>query len=115
MKPQAFIPTGPFPLIPMRNMVLFPNQTMPIVVGRSRSRQALEKAIGSDRWVVLVAQKADHHSDNEPEVEDLYHVGTLARIDHYDGGQDKVYHAAITGIARFHISNFKDRGYWEVE
>ena len=112
------MPTGPLPLIPMRNMVLFPNQTMPIVVGRSKSRFALERAIAKDRWILLVAQRQEHHSDEEPNKEHLYHVGTLARIDHVDGGRDRdrAYHASVTGVARFHIAKIEEGdGYWQGE
>ena len=82
---------------------------MPIVVGRSRSRAAVEKAIANSNWVVLVAQKQDHQSEGEPTPDDLYHFGTLARIDHIEGGRDKAYHAVVTGVARFHFSRFSSK------
>lgn len=102
------IPTGPFPVIPVRNMVLFPNQTMPIVVGRSKSRFALERAIASNRWILLVAQRREHHLEDDPKQDHLYTVGTLARIDHVEGGRDGAYHASVTGAARFHIAEIQD-------
>jgi ATP-dependent Lon protease len=107
MKTPNAIPIGPFPLIPMRNMVLFPNQTMPIIVGRSKSRMALEQSLAGNHWIVLVAQRQDYSSEAEPSEKDLYHVGTLARIDHVEGGQDKSFHVTVTGIARFHLSKFQ--------
>lgn len=110
------IPTGPFPLIPMRNMVLFPNQTMPIVVGRNKSRLALERALMKDRWILLVAQQHEHHSEDDPRADHLYHVGTLARVDHVEGGRDRSYHASVTGVARFHIAKIEDiDGFWQAE
>jgi ATP-dependent Lon protease len=116
MKTQSEqLPTGPFPLIPMRNMVLFPNQTMPIVVGRAKSRIALEEAKHTNQWIVLVAQSHDHQ-EGDPTTDDFYHVGTLARIDNIEGGQDRAYHATVTGVARFHISKFTEiGGHWQVE
>ena len=116
MKTQnANLPTGPFPLIPMRNMVLFPNQTMPIVVGRAKSRVALEESKHTNQWIVLVAQSHDH-PDGEPSTNDFYHVGTLARVENIQGGQDRAYHATVTGVARFHISKFTEiGGHWQVE
>ena len=102
------IPTGPFPVIPMRNMVLFPNQSMPIIVGRNKSRFALEKALATNRWILLVAQQREHHTEDDPRTDHLYSVGTLARVDHVEGGREGAYHASVTGVARFHISHINE-------
>ena len=69
----------------MRNMVVYPGQTLPIVVGRARSRSALESALKTgNETILLVAQKHDL-TDHEPEIDDLFKVGILARIDRHDG------------------------------
>ncbi|MBP9810096.1 endopeptidase La [bacterium] len=68
-----------FPLIPLRDVVVFPQMVTPLFVSRPRSIAALEQALmRDDRLVVLVAQKEPETED--PKVEDLYQVGTLAEV-----------------------------------
>jgi ATP-dependent Lon protease len=107
MKKTTRLPIGPYPVIPMRNMVLFPGQTMPVVVGRPRSKLALEAALKSEsEWVVLVAQKHDF-SDHEPALEDLFHVGVIARIDRTESAAGS-YQLLLTGLNRFLVSRFEE-------
>lgn len=71
--------TEVFPLIPLRDVVVFPQMVTPLFVSRPRSIAALEQALmRDDRLVVLVAQKEPETED--PKVEDLYQVGTLAEV-----------------------------------
>ncbi|MBX3021952.1 MAG: endopeptidase La [Bdellovibrionales bacterium] len=108
MKKNTRLPIGPFPVIPMRNMVLYPGQTMPVVVGRPRSRLALEAALQSDNeWVVLVAQKHDI-GDQEPAATDLYQIGVVARIDRTENASGS-YQLLLTGLNRFSISRFEEQ------
>lgn len=108
MKNQTRLPIGPYPLIPMRNMVLYPGQSLPVVVGRTRSRAALKAALASDsEWVLLVAQKHDF-SDHEPGPEDLFQVGVVARIDRHELNADGSYQLILTGIQRFQVSQFEN-------
>jgi ATP-dependent Lon protease len=94
----------------MRNMVVYPGQTLPIVVGRSRSRSALETAISSQSpWLLLVAQKQDLEN-HEPEASDLYKVGVLARIDRTEGSSTQAYQVVITSVSRFAVENYVDKG-----
>ncbi|MFA7340863.1 MAG: endopeptidase La [Candidatus Obscuribacterales bacterium] len=68
-----------FPLIPLRDVVVFPQMVTPLFVSRPRSIAALEQALmRDDRLVVLVAQKEPETED--PKVDDLYQVGTLAEV-----------------------------------
>ena len=66
------------PLIPLKNVVVFPRTIVNLTVGRARSIQALNMAMSGDRHMVVVAQKADEH--DEPQLEDLYSVGTLVEL-----------------------------------
>ncbi|MBP6745338.1 endopeptidase La [bacterium] len=71
--------TEVFPLIPLRDVVVFPQMVTPLFVSRPRSIAALEQALmRDDRLVVLVAQKEPETED--PKVDDLYQVGTLAEV-----------------------------------
>src|SRR3954468_5623984 len=109
MKNTNRLPIGPFPVIPMRNMVLYPGQTMPVVVGRARSRAALQAALDSDsEYVLLVAQKHDF-ADHEPLPEDLFKVGVVARIDRHEHNSDQSYQLVLTGVNRFQITRFDER------
>lgn len=66
------------PLLPLRDVVVYPHMVIPLFVGRSTSIAALERAMADDKQVLLVAQK--HPSVDEPAVEDLYQVGTISQI-----------------------------------
>ncbi len=67
-----------YPVLPLRNVVVFPRVTIPLFVGRQSSIQALNFADSYDSQVILVAQKDDGVEDPEPS--DLYSVGTVATI-----------------------------------
>ncbi|HUP56241.1 MAG TPA: LON peptidase substrate-binding domain-containing protein, partial [Bdellovibrionota bacterium] len=67
------------PVLPIRNAVLFPSISMPLVVGRDRSIRALEAAEAGDNLLLIVAQRI--LTTGDPEVEDLYSVGTLCRLE----------------------------------
>ncbi len=66
------------PILPIRNTVLFPGVVIPITVGRQKSIRLVKKAYRGDRILGVVAQK-NPKSDN-PNIEDLYSIGTIARI-----------------------------------
>ena len=66
------------PVLPLRDVVVYPHMVIPLFVGRGMSIDALDAAIRLDKQVLLVAQK--QADIDEPEFEDLYQVGTLANI-----------------------------------
>jgi len=70
--------TSSFPLLPLRDVVVYPQIVQPLFVGRPKSIKALEVAMASDKQVLLVAQK--NASEDEPGVDDLFDIGTLATI-----------------------------------
>ena len=81
-KPQSpeiiSVQTDAVPVLPLRDVVVYPHMVIPLFVGRERSIQALDKAMQDGKQIVLVAQtQADI---DEPGVDDLYHLGTLATI-----------------------------------
>ncbi len=72
------VQTDAVPVLPLRDVVVYPHMVIPLFVGRERSIQALDKAMQDGKQIVLVAQtQADI---DEPGVDDLYHLGTLATI-----------------------------------
>lgn len=66
------------PLIALRNTVLFPNVVLPITVAREKSVKAIQEAQKNGKWLAVVAQKDGDNEDPEPD--DIYRTGTLARI-----------------------------------
>ena len=66
------------PLLPLRDVVVYPHMVLPLFVGREKSIEALEQAMTNDKQVLLVAQR--NASDDMPAVDDLYQVGTVSNI-----------------------------------
>ena len=90
------------PVLPLRDVVLFPYVVMPLLVGRAASLSALEVANREDRVVLLVAQRDPEIQ--EPAAADLYRVGVVARVRQLDGlcwlnvpGQESPVWASLRG------------------
>jgi ATP-dependent Lon protease len=66
------------PVLPLRDVVVYPHMVIPLFVGRDKSIKALEAAMDSDKEILLVAQKAA--SEDDPSEEDIYRIGTLSTI-----------------------------------
>src|SRR6476660_1304167 len=66
------------PLIPLKNVVVFPRTIVNLTVGRARSISALNQAMSNDRHLVVVAQKSDE--SDEPQADDLYSTGTMVEL-----------------------------------
>ena len=67
-----------YPLLPLRDVVVFPHMVIPLFVGRPKSITALETAMEAGKSIVLVAQKSA--AKDEPAPEDLYGIGSVANI-----------------------------------
>ncbi|MDR1967526.1 MAG: endopeptidase La [Burkholderiaceae bacterium] len=80
MSSTTVLPAVPIdlPLLPLRDVVVFPHMVIPLFVGRVRSIKALETAMGADRRIMLVAQKAA--AKDEPAVSDMFEVGCVSTI-----------------------------------
>ncbi|MCO6551676.1 MAG: endopeptidase La [Gilliamella sp.] len=66
------------PILPLRDVVVFPHMVIPLFVGRSKSIRCLEGAMEMDKQVFLVTQK--NPSQDDPDIDDLYNVGTVANV-----------------------------------
>ena len=75
---EASVNNNSFPLIPLRDVVVFPHMVIPLFVGRAKSNKALEVAMEAGKQVMLVAQKTAAKDD--PDASDLYEVGSVANI-----------------------------------
>lgn len=71
-------PKTPLPILPLRNIVVFPNMIVPLFVGREKSVAALEDVMNNDKQILLVAQKDETLDD--PQVDDFYRVGCLGNV-----------------------------------
>ncbi len=80
MSVQTPLPSEPMdlPLLPLRDVVVFPHMVIPLFVGRPKSIKALESAMSADRSIMLVAQKAA--AKDEPLVTDMFEVGCVSTI-----------------------------------
>ena len=66
------------PILPLRDIVVFPHMIVPLFVGREKSIKALENVMGEDKKVLLIAQKDG--SIEDPKENDLYKTGTIGNI-----------------------------------
>ena len=97
-------PEGPeiLPLLPLRNSVLFPASVVPVNVGRARSVRLIEESFGRDRPTIgVVAQLASDVED--PEFEQVYELGTVARVLKVIRLSSGNYSVVLQGIARMRI------------
>jgi ATP-dependent Lon protease len=92
-----------FPLLPLRDVVVYPQIVQPLFVGRPKSIKALEIAMSSDKQVLLVAQK--NASDDEPAADDLYQIGTLATILQLIRLPDGTVKVLVEGLDRAQLRN----------
>ena len=93
------------PLIPLRDIVVFPSMIAPLFVGREKSVKALETAMNENKKIILVTQK--NSSLDDPESKDLYNVGTLGKILQLLRLPDGTVKVLIEGEQRVSIKNFK--------
>jgi ATP-dependent Lon protease len=102
------------PFIPLRNLVVFPYTVVPLLVGRPKSIAAIEKALSSDKMIVVASQK--NGFVEEPTPGDLFDVGVGVEIIQVLRLPDGSYRILIEGIQRVKISKFDSSGdHWKVQ
>ena len=102
------------PLLPLRDVVVYPHMVIPLFVGRDKSIKALEQAMSEDKQVCLVAQK--NPSVDEPSEEDLYQFGTIASVLQLLKLPDGTIKVLVEGKARARINAIADAdGYFTTE
>ena len=92
------------PLIPLRNMVVFPQMIVPLFIGRSKSVRALEETLAKEKMLVFASQK--HENLEEPSLKDLSEIGTLAEIVQMMPLPDGTTKILVEGIARVRVERF---------
>ncbi|WP_421932303.1 endopeptidase La [Phenylobacterium sp.] len=99
-------PADSFAVIPVRNMVLFPEVVTPITIGRPRSVAAAQQAVREQRQVVIVLQRDPENL--EPGRAELHDVGVVANILRYVTGAEGEHHLICQGVQRFRITEILD-------
>ena len=93
-----------YPLVPLRDVVIFPSMATAILVGRQPSVNAVERAIKADKNLVVVTQR--NASVNEPGPDDLYLVGTIVKIFHHLNLPDGTIKVMLEGVGRVRILEY---------
>lgn len=96
--------TYPLPLLPLRDLIIFPHMMMPLFVGREKSINALEEAMNKQVDIVLAAQK--DAKTNNPEADDIYVVGTVGTIIQLLRLPDGTVKVLVEGKRRVKIQKF---------
>lgn len=96
--------SGLLPLLPLRDVVVYPHLVIPLFVGREKSVKALELASEQDKQILLVAQKSPNK--DEPDAEDLYEVGTVATVLQMLKLPDGTVKVLVEGLHRVKILEF---------
>ena len=96
--------TDQYPVMPLRNTVLFPQQVIPIYIGRDRSLKLIDELDPKKRYIVVVAQ--EDGSVEDPRPEDLYAYGTLAQVLKVFDMPDNSKSAIVQGISRVKILDY---------
>jgi len=97
---------SPFPLLPLRDVVVFPHMVIPLFVGREKSITALEQAMDNGKLIALVAQL--DAAKEEPDVDDIYEVGVLANILQMLKLPDGTVKVLVEGMQRIRLSDVVD-------
>ncbi|OZB53760.1 MAG: endopeptidase La [Stenotrophomonas sp. 14-69-23] len=95
------------PVLPLRDVVVFPHMVIPLFVGRDKSMQALERAMEADKRILLVAQKSAETDD--PAAADLYTVGTLAQVLQLLKLPDGTIKVLVEGLARVAVDRIREQ------
>src|SRR3989441_9247416 len=104
--------TRAYPVLPLRDIVVFPHMIVPLFVGREKSIRALEEVMRSHPFILLVPQK--NASDDDPATGAIYEIGTLASVLQLLKLPDGTVKVLVEGAARAKVEHYSDRAeYYE--
>jgi ATP-dependent Lon protease len=101
------------PVLPLRDVVVYPHMVIPLFVGREKSIQALDAAMRTDKRIMLVAQKAADVDD--PKADDLYRIGTVATILQLLKLPDGTVKVLVEGVDRARIDRLHAGDYYSAD
>src|SRR5258705_13663322 len=91
-------------VLPLRDMVIFPHMIVPLFVGREKSVRALEEVMRGEKQILLLTQK--NAGDDDPSVDGLYRVGTLATVQQLVKLPDRTVRVLVEGKTRARVKSF---------
>ena len=95
-----------YPVLPLRDIVVFPHMIVPLFVGREKSVQALDDVMRDDKQILLVTQK--NAGQDDPAAEDIYRVGTVGTVLQLLKLPDGTVKVLVEGVSRARIKSFTD-------
>ncbi|WP_339849960.1 endopeptidase La [uncultured Nisaea sp.] len=98
--------TSSYPVLPLRDIVVFPHMIVPLFVGRDKSVRALEDVMKDDKQILLVTQK--NAADDDPSPDDIYTVGTVGTVLQLLKLPDGTVKVLVEGVQRARITEFKE-------
>lgn len=96
------------PVLPLRNIVVFPHMIVPLFVGREKSVKALEEVMNASKQIILVTQRDEAQDD--PEVDDVYRVGCLGNVLQMLKLPDGTVKVLVEGQTRVRLTDIRDAG-----
>ncbi len=99
------IPAGSFPVLPLKNTVLYPGVTQALKVGRDKSLKAVDLSKEKNNWILTLTQK--NPEKNVENVDDLHEIGTLCKIESVKGNHESGYFIVVRGYHRMKVAAFK--------
>src|SRR3954452_5453279 len=99
--------TRTYPVLPLRDIVVFPHMIVPLFVGREKSIKALEEVMRSDTFILLATQK--NASDDDPSTDAIFETGTLASVLQLLKLPDGTVKVLVEGATRAKVLRYTDR------
>lgn len=96
-----------FPVLPLRDIVVFPHMIVPLFVGRDKSVKALEDVMKGDKTILLIAQRSA--SEDDPSPDDIYDVGTMANVLQLLKLPDGTVKVLVEGQRRAKVTGYSER------
>ncbi len=96
-----------YPVLPLRDIVVFPHMIVPLFVGREKSIRALEEVMGTDKQIMLATQI--NASDDDPEPSAIYQIGTIANVLQLLKLPDGTVKVLVEGRSRAEIDGYTRR------
>src|SRR5918999_3397690 len=117
MKPRQPAQPGTvstYPVLPLRDIVVFPHMIVPLFVGREKSIRALEEVVKTDRHILLARQM--NATDDDPATDQIYKVGTLASVLQLLKLPDGTVKVLVEGASRAQVKNYtRTEDFYEAE
>ncbi len=114
--PRALFGQGPalYPVLPLRDIVVFPHMIVPLFVGREKSIRALEEVMRQDKQILLATQK--NAGDDDPAPDAIYQMGTLASVLQLLKLPDGTVKVLVEGASRAAIKTYtRTEDYYEAD